>query len=60
MCGCGGGACLRSFTLNFFLGHRQTPGDTELTFLDVVNCQDKTMAHKVEEKLFQLKGLTQL
>ena len=56
MCGCGGGGCLRSLSLNFFFGHRQTPGDTELKFLDVVNCQDKTIAHKVAEQLFQLRS----
>ena len=44
---------MRSLTLRFSLGHRQTPGDTELTFLDV---EDKTIAHKAAEKLFQLRS----
>ena len=48
-----GGGCLRSLTLIFLFDHRQTPGDTELTFLDV---EDKTIAHKAAEKLFQLRS----
>ena len=36
-----------------FLGSFQTPGDTELTFLDV---EDNTIAYKTAEKLFQLRS----
>ena len=50
--GAGGEVIEKSYP-QIFLDLRQPPGDTELKFLDI---EDKTIAHKVAEKLFQFRS----